>query len=217
MQPIVAAPTPLRNKCEFTFGYQYLFDDDKETNSHEVEKEENGDTISEPRKVPAIGFMVTGWAGGVSFSDTLSNIPSEAGAVVSIVNSFLSTSPLIPYDSKAHQGFWRILTMRTSRRTQECMIIIQHSPAASGGQGDAVSYNFTKEFETERVRLVSLLTEADLPSGPGEQPLKVTSIFFQEFGGLSNPTPEHPVQVRYESNSQGGVAIILQMKQIRLG
>jgi tRNA (uracil-5-)-methyltransferase len=206
MQPIVAAPTPLRNKTEFTFGYRYLFDDaDKRDESGDsvmqrdetATNEANGNDSSEPRKVPSVGFMVTGWAGGVSFSNSLSNIPSEAGAVVDIVNTFLSTSPLPPYDSKAHKGFWRILTMRTSRRTQECMVIIQHSPAASGGQGDKDDpYDFSKEFESERARLISLLTEAELLTAPGEPPLKVTSIFFQEFDGLSHPPPEHPVQVR---------------------
>jgi tRNA (uracil-5-)-methyltransferase len=210
MQPIVAAPTPLRNKCEFTFGYRYFFDEvDKnvEVNNAVAEPDETVGLSSvesrdtEPRKVPAVGFMVTGWAGGVSFSDTLSNIPSEAGAVVGIVNNFLSTSPLVPYDSKAHRGFWRILTMRTSRRTQECMVIIQHSPASSGGQGEDEACDCTKEFETEKTRLIALLTEAELPTEPDEPSIKVTSIFFQEFGGLSNPTPEHPVQVRIRVSS----------------
>lgn len=205
MQPIVSAPTPLRNKCEFTFGYRYLFDPETQSvdtavssstaaTGAETEPKAADDVV--PKRVPAVGFMVTGWAGGVCFSNALKNIPSEACAIVDAVNEFLTTSPLEPYDSKAHRGFWRILTMRTSRRTQECMIVIQHSPPCKGGYGDHESYDCTKEFAIERDRLVQVLTRAELPNDEQEeQKVKVTSIFFQEFGGLSNPTPDHPVQV----------------------
>jgi tRNA (uracil-5-)-methyltransferase len=78
------------------------------------------------------------------------------------------------------------------------MIIVQHTPAASGGQGEMdESFDFTKEFETERARLFSLLIQAELPTTPNGPFVKVTSIFFQEFEGLSSPPPEHPVQVRF--------------------
>jgi hypothetical protein len=178
----------------------------------------------EATKVPAVGFMVTGWAGGVSFLSSLPNIPYEVSMIVDIVNSFLLTSPLVPYDSTTHTGFWRILTIRTSRRTKECMIIIQHNNppseitplAAIPAHSSYDSGHVTKEtealvdgntiFAKERDRLVSLLVNADLLTSPSEAALppitiKVTSIFFQEFSGLSNPPPEHPVQVRIIVNA----------------
>jgi len=230
IEPIVSAPTPLRNKCEFTIGYRYLFDEtatdnDSIENTNEskdgttaapqpdvAEGELKGDNSDqpiteqrEPRKVPACGFLVTGWAGGVSFSDSLNNIPSEGSALVKIMNDFLATSPLEPYDTTTHTGFWRLLTVRTSRRTQECMVIIQHTPV-SGGAGDANSnkedssspLDYTEAFAIEKERLIAVLTKAILVAEEAElPPLKVTSIFFQEFGGLSTPPPEHPVQHAY--------------------
>ena len=186
MQEMTSAPSPLRNKCEFTFGYRYLFNDDDDQG-------QSGEEDTETTKIPAVGFMVTGWAGGVSRPHGCQNIPTEACQLVDLVDVFLATSPLPPYDSKLHVGFWRLMTLRTSRRTRECMIIVQHTPA-SGGVGDD-SNQYAEHFEAERARLASVLTTAELPI-PNDKPMKVTSVFFQEFGGLSHPPPEHPVQVR---------------------
>ena len=209
LEPMVSAPTPLRNKCELTFGYRYLLDETDATSSGQsgesVSKEPtelaDGDVAPEPRKVPACGFLVTGWAGGVAFSNELQNIPSEVGVVVEITNQFLLTSALAPYDPLTHTGFWRLLTVRLSRRTRECMLIIQHVPASGGGIGEADdndaagSPDFTEAFAVERERLLSMLTQASLAQAGEEEPFGVTSIFFQEFDGLSSASPEHPVQV----------------------
>ena len=181
LDSIVPIPHPVRNKCEFTFGYRYLFD---------KEKPEDGDY---PR-VPAVGFMATGWSGGVVKPHGCLNIPEEACALVDLVDEFLETSPLPPYDSYQHSGFWRLLTVRTSRRTKECMVVVVHAPAESGGAGD--DEGFKEHFDTERSRLIDVLVKAELPV-PDQEPLKVTSIFFQSFGGLSNPKPQDPVQVRW--------------------
>ena len=236
MLPIVTAPTPLRNKCELTFGYQYMFPVNtsstaeceiapNDTNTEIVVADDHVEIVTpineiEPSKDPAVGFMATGWAGGVSFSNTLPNIPYEVSMIVDIVNAFLLNSPLVPYDSTTHTGFWRILTIRTSRRTKECMIIIQHNsppsvmvpsaviPDNSASGSDEQGYKDTEPlvgnnsiFERERDRLISLLINADLLTAPSVEAvpttIKVTSIFFQEFAGLSNPPPEHPVQVRF--------------------
>jgi tRNA (uracil-5-)-methyltransferase len=83
------------------------------------------------------------------------------------------------------------------------MVTIQHSPPAVGGRGEKDDpYDYTKDFDTEKSRLVSLLTEAEfhVPED-GHPPLKVTSIFFQEYGGLSSPPPGHPVQVSFFQES----------------
>lgn len=177
IEPMLTAPSPVRNKCEVTFGYRYL---------------EASEDDQEPPKVSAVGFMVTGWSGGVSFSDNLPHIAPEASAIVQLVNGFLPDSPLPPYDPKTHTGFWRVLTIRTSRRTKENMVIVQHTPV-TGGQGDQ-NVDYSQPFDTEKARLIDLLTKADLCQLPDGSHAKVTSIFFQEFDGLSNPPPEHPVQ-----------------------
>ena len=160
----------------------------------------SSENIKEPPKVPGVGFMVTGWAGGVSRPHDCQNIPPEVCSLVDIIDKFLSTSPLPPYDALAHTGFWRTMTVRSSRRTKECMVIIVHTPA-SGGVGDQEkSVDYSDSFEKEKTRLVSVLTCAELPIPDVETSLKVTSIFFQSFDGLSNPPPEHPVQVSVYSD-----------------
>jgi tRNA (uracil-5-)-methyltransferase len=89
------------------------------------------------------------------------------------------------------------------------MIIICHAPSSGGaGKSDDGSDDYSLEFEKERDRLVNMLTqgtiskpkrsyrEEDNDSDSGCD-IRVTSIFFQEFDGLSNPGPQHPVQHVY--------------------
>jgi len=199
------APTPLRNKTEFTFGYRYIFessesqrkdDDEKMEGAEQVEtKETNGKNteVKVVSKHQAAGFMVLGWSGGVSNPHCCDNIPPEVCALLDIVNEFAKDSPLPSYDSSAHKGFWRQLTIRTSRRMRECMIIIVHAPVGGGigDEGDAV---YAEHFEKEKERLLKALSTAELTIPDSTEPLKVTSIFFQEFGGMTHPSPDTPIQ-----------------------
>jgi len=193
---LITAPTPLRNKSEFTFGYHYLFDETKAAgdDSNKDDAKDNDTTEKDYSSIPAVGFMVTGWSGGVSSPHCCANIPSEVCAIADLLNAFLPDSPLPPYDAKVHTGFWRTVTIRSSRRTKECMVIIVHAPPVS--QDGSVDHS--EHLEKEKTRLISLLTTAELPVDD-QTPLKVTSIFFQEFGGLSQPPPEHPIQVSCNS------------------
>ena len=190
-------PSPLqqeyRNKSEMTFGYRQE---------------------SETTKVPAVGFMAAGWAGGVSKPHMLQNCPWEICAIVDIVDAFLATSQIPPYDSRVHRGLWRTLTIRSSKRTGEVMVVIIHAPA-TGGAGTDEKEDYSDIFAAERDRLVTMLTEKDLsppernfpdgatplPISPTAVPLKVTSIFFQDYEGLSNPKPDHPVQHAFGKTS----------------
>jgi hypothetical protein len=198
---IIPAPSLLRNKSEFTFGHKC---------ASELKQNEDG---TEPKPIPAVGFMASGWSGGVSLPHECQNIPSEACAIVDIANEFLLTSPMPPYDSKTHRGFWRFLTARTSRRTGQCMIVVVHAPPTGGAGAKDETDDYSSVFEPEKERLVSMLTEKQLklkvprelppvenfesrdPKDEEDSPVFVTSIFFQEYDGLSNPKPEHPVQV----------------------
>jgi tRNA (uracil-5-)-methyltransferase len=171
------------------------------------------------RRVPSVGCMASGWSGGVSRPHPCQNIPTEACALVDVVDDFLSTSPIPPYQQRTHSGLWRLLTVRMSRRTRECMVLIQHaSPAAAnkGDTNDETSEDYSSVWESERQRLIDMLTNATLPTHTRQYEqggilttmtndvlvndesnvLRVTSIFFQEFDGLSTPSPDHPVQVR---------------------
>ena len=201
-----------RNKVEMNFGY----------------REEGG------KKIPAVGFLASGWSGGVSSPHILANIPSEACAIVDVVNEFLKDSPTIPYDAKAHRGLWRVMTIRISRRTKECMVIIMHAPPSGGLGAKDETDDYSHLFESERARLVAMLTDKELSvpkrdcavvtleentgsaetakedSKPSNQAqidnspstVKVTSIYFQEYEGVSNPTPDHPVQVSFNELHQ---------------
>jgi tRNA (uracil-5-)-methyltransferase len=82
------------------------------------------------------------------------------------------------------------------------MVILVHAPP-SGGAGKRTdgSDDYSGVFESEKERLVKMLTsnipkperlrkdEEDVYFDYG-----VTSLYFQEFDGLSHPSPEHPVQ-----------------------
>jgi tRNA (uracil-5-)-methyltransferase len=220
VQDILPSPkqTEYRNKCEVNFGYHHEL---LEGTDAEQAVNDNGVDIDEDlklKKTPAVGFMASGWSGGVSSPHCCQNVPPEACAVADIVNDFLATSSIPPYDAKQHRGVWRTLTIRTSHRTKECMLVIVHAPASGGAGAQDGSDDYTVIFEAEKQRLVSMLTERDLPSVERRYPaanrndsegqiesetvtetcvLRVTSIYFQEFDGLSHPGPEHPVQHVY--------------------
>jgi tRNA (uracil-5-)-methyltransferase len=170
----------VRNKCELTFGYTIL-------------SEEPGSF-----KVPAVGFKPFGWAGGVAFSDSLAIISPEVGVLVDVFNQFLAGSSLPPYDQKTHSGFWRTVTVRTSDRTLECMLIICHT------SGDHVERNRPQDssgttaqelVKAEKEKLVDILKSTNLSKQGANEPFHVTSIFFQEYDGASSPTLDQPVEV----------------------
>mmetsp|Transcript_911 Transcript_911/g.1385 ORF Transcript_911/g.1385 Transcript_911/m.1385 type:complete len:659 (+) Transcript_911:65-2041(+) len=180
VKDVIASPQQhaYRNKCEFTFGY----------------REKDG------KQIPSVGFLASGWSGGVSLPHICQNISWEFCALAEIFEEFLKDSPIPPYDSRQHEGLWRILTIRSSRRTKECMIIIQHAPP-SGGAAGTQKEDYSNVFDSEKKRLLNMLVNKDLPNvkrplevQDSHSTLRVSSIFFQEYDGLSNPPPEHDVQ-----------------------
>ena len=227
LDPILAAPRTLkyRNKCELTFGYSHSYQLDENGQPIEEDASPNdppdADAAAEKKKkinkIPAVGFMAGGWAGGVSDPHGLSNIPDVVCGIADVINKFLQTSPVPPYDAKLHRGVWRTVTIRSSERTKQCMIIIVHAPASGGaGKRDDGSDDYTAEFDGEKKRLVEMLKEqipypvrtyasnvedstSETKGDTGDDKkeycdIQVTSLFFQEFAGLSNPAPDHPVQ-----------------------
>ena len=230
-QPV---PSPLvyeyRNKVEFTAGWRNVkvekeIEDEPKSTRDESQRSqsekatdsgENGaagdETATDIKKIPAAGFLASGWAGGVTPPHCLQNTPDWACSIADILNGYLPTSPLKPYDSKIHRGFFRSFTVRCSLRTREIMVIVVHAPAKGGvGAMEDGSDDFSAVFEEEKKKLILLLTgdvlkapKRDFPKdfartndidGGSCEGLKVTSVFFQEFEGLSQPGPDHPVQV----------------------
>lgn len=228
---IIQAPKHFkyRNKSELTFGYRHTFSEeesiegakaDKVSNDlQEKESEEEGETQQDTNdkkivKTPAVGFMAGGWAGGVSSPHHAANIPDIVCGIADVINKFLAESPIPVYTALDHRGVWRTITIRSSDRTQQCMIVICHAPPTGGaGAKTDGSDDYSAVFDGEKERLIKMLTDSiPMPkrefAGPGTSALqnkedkahcdyKVSSIFFQEFDGLSNPSPEHPVQHLY--------------------
>ena len=190
------------------------------TTANDLPTDENEDEEDVSiKKIPSVGAMAKGWSGGVSLPIGCRNIPSEAMSLIEIVESFLADCPMPPYNPREHKGFWRTLTIRSSRRTRECMLIFVHAPLAggAGSKNDENVDNYTPElFKSEKARLLSMVTGKKFPttypkleedadgdeikSGQDEKDtIEVTSVFFQEFGGVSMPLPDHPVQVSIPS------------------
>lgn len=225
MSPILGAPKRVkyRNKCELTFGFRHSYELDENGLPKALDQQQDAaqtageETVAQNNiiiKTPAVGFMAGGWAGGVSDPHCLANIPDIVCSVADVINEFLQTSPIPPYNALNHRGVWRTVTIRSSERTKQCMVIIVHAPPSGGaGKREDGSDDFSEYFEGEKQRMIQMLTESPLPrpirSYPGHEEhdtqngvkdmgewsdSKVTSLFFQEFEGLSNPPPQHPVQ-----------------------
>lgn len=222
LDKIISAPQKYkyRNKSELTFGYRHEYapdEGDTAAKTNTIAEQNGPEAVLKKRiiKTPAVGFMAGGWSGGVSEPHCLQNIPDVVCGVTDIVNNFLSDSPVPPYNSRVHQGIWRFLTIRTSNRTKECMIVIVHAPSTGGvGKRGDGSDDYSKVFESEKERLTNMLTEGVIPTPARNFPathdemetedgktsqcdINVTSVLFQEYEGLSNPPPEHPIQHVY--------------------
>mmetsp|Transcript_22083 Transcript_22083/g.50467 ORF Transcript_22083/g.50467 Transcript_22083/m.50467 type:complete len:707 (-) Transcript_22083:269-2389(-) len=188
-----------RNKIELTFGYRY----EKIADASVEDDCDNDHESKNIKKIPSVGFMVSGWDGPVASPFCCPHVPSEFCGIAGVLDDFLSSSPLKPYHQKSHKGCWRVLTMRSSVRTKQCMVIVQHAPV---DDADILS--------AEKDRLIKMLvgevpnpSARDFPdpmvsTGVREEEkdrprVAVTSIFFQEYAGVSIPPPDHPVQHSY--------------------
>ena len=211
LEPISKAPKTFeyRNKSELTFGYKHTYSDEKD---EETKQQSDESQTKKVVKTPAVGYMAGGWSGGVSSPHYAANTPDIICGIADIINEFLRDSPIPPYTTSEHRGLWRTVTIRSSERTKQCMIVICHAPPTGGaGARSDGSDDYSDVFEKEKQRLVKMLTgkiptPKRMVAGPGTDFInarkekeeyctcEVTSLFFQEFDGLSNPKPEHPVQ-----------------------
>lgn len=259
VENVIRSPvvTKYRNKCELTFGYRVPEKNEVNANSNNTTVEATGEEsdrdedmskienegsnglasstatpekLGSPSRIPAIGFLPYGWRHSVARPHCLQNVPNEVCAIADRIDQFLLQSPFPPYDTNLHKGLWRSVTIRSSKRTKQVMVIIVHA-SPEGGAGEVESASEVKKekralFEKERDRLISALTQQDLITTKRNLPsvqmvkngdlakdeetvmedptaveetssIRVTSIFFQEYSGLSNPSVSHPVQHAY--------------------
>ncbi|OQR94780.1 tRNA (uracil-5-)-methyltransferase [Achlya hypogyna] len=132
-------------------------------------------------KKPVVGFRVGMYKEGVvavgSPEDCI-NVPQVMKDICKTFQTYLATSTLPVYDVLTHEGVWRLLTIRLSQRTNQIMLMVQANPT----DVDAAVW------ATEKTALVSTLTAAH----PG-----ISSMFVQEYTGVSAPAEDHPIDHVY--------------------
>ncbi|RMX63427.1 hypothetical protein DD238_007189 [Peronospora effusa] len=129
---------------------------------------------------PCVGFRLGLFREGsvvVSKPNECVNVPTEMKAVCAVVQNILETSDVPVYSVTTKTGVWRVLTVRQSVSTGELMIMMQVN---SAGQT-------LEERAAVRDLIVKRLTD-DCNS------FKVTSIYMQEYNGLSTPSDNDPVE-----------------------
>jgi len=129
------------------------------------------------KEIPTVGFNIRGWSGGVCIptTDNAPHVPKEGCDIAAIFHTFLQDSALPVYENKTHDGVWRNVTIRISKSMNQCMIVVLHAPPEK---------KHNDILEKEKLRLVDMLTKDN-----NSKDFKVTSIYYQEYDGLSNPTP----------------------------
>ncbi|DBA03162.1 TPA: hypothetical protein N0F65_003882 [Lagenidium giganteum] len=142
-----------RNKCEFSIGY-----------------DENGK--------PCIGFRLGLYRDGsivVSRPDQCVNVSTVMKNVCDAVQALIEKSGAPVYDLKAHAGFWRLLTVRHSERTNDLMIMLVVKP-------DDIK---VAQYEALKKQIIEHLTDSALP-------FKVSSLYVQEYSGVSTASEKDP-------------------------
>ena len=110
MLPII--PSPLlegyRNKCSFTIGV-------------------------DASGAPCVGARPTGYRQAaciVTSTEGCLHEPAAVRDIVRLVQQFVASSPLAPYDLTSHGGCWRALTVRWAASTGQLMVVLLAAPPA---------------------------------------------------------------------------------------
>ena len=198
-EDIIRSPQPYgyRNKCEFTFG-------------KDIEGKES------------VGFRLSGFSTGVTVGAPYDcpNIPRVMKRLVNCFINFLGHSPFKTYDLMTHEGVWRLLTVRNSKRTGELIVMLCVNPPVSE---DELSSAWDMELKRLSGHLQSLESFSDdfteqnelpfLPSSfvntegakinessPVRRPL-VSGFCLQVYTGVSVPLADHPSQLIFGKES----------------
>ncbi|EQC37278.1 hypothetical protein SDRG_05502 [Saprolegnia diclina VS20] len=127
---------------------------------------------------PVVGFRVGMFKEGVvavGVADECINVPQVMKDICRTFQAHLETSSMPVYDVMTHEGVWRLLTIRLSQRTNQIMLMIQANPSSVDAEA----------WTTEKTALVETLTAAH-PA--------ISSMFVQEYTGVSAPTEDHPIE-----------------------
>ncbi|CEG46341.1 23s rrna (uracil-5-)-methyltransferase [Plasmopara halstedii] len=129
---------------------------------------------------PCVGFRLGLFREGsvvVSKPDECINVSKDMKAVCAVMQVILETSGVPVYDVHTKTGVWRVLTVRQSINTEELMVIVQVNPAQKTLEERAA----VKEL------IVKRLTDE-------ENSFRITSIYVQEYEGLSAPSDNDSVE-----------------------
>ncbi|OQS03270.1 tRNA (uracil-5-)-methyltransferase [Thraustotheca clavata] len=129
-------------------------------------------------KKPVVGFRIGMYKEGVvavGSADKCINVPQVMKDICRTFQAYLESSPLPVYDVMTHEGVWRLLTIRLSERTKQIMLMIQANP--SNIEADV--------WTAEKAKLISTLTQTH-PA--------ITSMYMQEYIGVSAPSEDHPIE-----------------------
>ncbi|XP_068988802.1 tRNA (uracil-5-)-methyltransferase homolog A isoform X2 [Bombus flavifrons] len=133
--------TEYRNKCEFTVG-----------------KSEKEDEV-------VIGFRLSSYAAGstaVGPIDNLCHIPNTMKVVVKVLEEFIKSTELKPFDPVDHSGYWRQVTVR-STLCNDLMVIVGMHP---------------QDLSSEKLEELQLQLKTFFETGNGVQ-ARVTSLYLQ--------------------------------------
>ncbi|GLD99870.1 hypothetical protein PINS_up008598 [Pythium insidiosum] len=133
---------------------------------------------------PCVGFRLGLFRDGsviVNAPTNCVNVSTVMEQVCAAVQQLVETSGIPVYDVKTQEGVWRLLTVRHSERTGQLMIILQINP---------------KSLSAEELEKVRALTKAHLvgdDTTPANVPFQVTSLYIQEYAGVSAASEDDPL------------------------
>lgn len=116
---------------------------------------------------PTVGFRLSSYKMGsmsVADPDHLSNVPGLAKKVAKSFQEYVRGSGKEPFNPETHAGYWRQLTVRTTRRSHIMAIAVIHPQTLN-----------QEEILEEKEQLKKYFTE-----GPGMS-CQVTSFYLQKF------------------------------------
>ncbi|XP_076634209.1 tRNA (uracil-5-)-methyltransferase homolog A isoform X1 [Colletes latitarsis] len=133
--------TEYRNKCEFTVG------------------------MSSKEDKVVVGFRLSSYAAGstaVGPIDDLCHIPTKMKIVAKVLEEFIQNSQLKPFQPVDHSGYWRQVTVR-STRSDNLMVIVGMHP---------------QDLSAERLKELRSQLKDFFETGKGAE-AHVTSLYFQ--------------------------------------
>ena len=159
-----------------------------------------------------VGFLPQGWSGSTASPNSCWNTPEIVGVIGRELENLLKAKA---YEPKTYQGTWRMCTVRVGREVEGVkgvQVVLQHASekgvhgkGVGEGEGRLLKEDIErvkKEWEGkiwntndhERIKEINALGGGRNLKGRGEEKYEIKSCMTQEFDGVSNPPPAHPVK-----------------------